>query len=801
MEGRAIFLLRLRLPLRQKLLGSHCKIAGSNSSSVTYIEAHGTGTPLGDPIEVSGLSQVYAAGEVPCYLTAAKSNIGHLESAAGVAGLIKVLLSMKYGVIPKVVHFSSINPNIKLNRTRLKIAEGNIEWPKIFRERSAQYRAGLSSFGMGGVNAHVIVESWNRRNTTKQSALKQTQPARIHAIPYSAANNEGIIELLRAHAAFYKSNKDDIGLENIAYTMQYGRANQASRFCICASSLQELTDKIDQYTGGALDLSDRSVSRYSEHELPAKLLEKIADWERGGNVLWDASRFTEDARRIPLPGYPFAKRTCWFDNSFTKKEKLESQNTRDRSMHISTYHISKGDVFYKHHVVQGEPIMPAAKFVALMLEHLKKWYVENLSLSEIFWIAPFKLKKQIEKLYVRSESENGRLSLVVCDDEREYVTATASETRVEKWALGETITENDTFSKSDIILDKSEVYVRFKKYGLDYGDYFMVIEKAIINEREVIADINCEHGVNHVGQDNVAILDGVFQCVVLLHTKQSNYDEKSQFVPFYLRSLVWGPTDKAKKYVVHVFKHGDDDASLQFSMILRSETGDFISGFTCFQKKKYGRLEGKSTGEQVRLSLFSTELRANPLAMQAEKVKSLTIISNASSLFYSNLEEKIGKVRYIEKSKTRGEDQFEVISDILRDGGDGHNIVIVDDQLTRSSISSDEGDYQLVFRLIRHVLKNKVTKTVQVYYAYSHSAGSLQKAHAILAGFARTLKLENPHVKLETVGFDLSTRLIGKRISIKRFSRIIMPPFAKWFGKGTQGTTRLYAGVNKAIFR
>ena len=93
---------------------------------------------------------------------------------------------------------------------------------------------------MGGVNAHVIVEGWNRRNTTKQSALKQTQPARTHAIPYSAANNEGIIELLRVHAAFYKSNRDDIGLENIAYTMQSGRANQASRFCMCASSLMEL---------------------------------------------------------------------------------------------------------------------------------------------------------------------------------------------------------------------------------------------------------------------------------------------------------------------------------------------------------------------------------------------------------------------------------------------------------------------------------------------------------------------------------------------------------------------------------
>ena len=75
---------------------------------------------------------------MPCYLTAAKSNIGHLESAAGVAGLIKVLLSMKYGIIPKVMHFSSINPNINLYNTRFKIAKSNIDWPKKCWKNSLQ---------------------------------------------------------------------------------------------------------------------------------------------------------------------------------------------------------------------------------------------------------------------------------------------------------------------------------------------------------------------------------------------------------------------------------------------------------------------------------------------------------------------------------------------------------------------------------------------------------------------------------------------------------------------------------------
>ncbi len=127
------------------------------AEDVSYVEAHGTGTSLGDPIELQALQSVYGnvkpAGDT-CLLGAVKTNLGHLEAAAGFAGLIKVVLAMEHGSIPKNLHFTQLNPQSSLKGTRLKIADRQEAWPRQGRPRLA----GVSSLGFGGTNAHLIVE-------------------------------------------------------------------------------------------------------------------------------------------------------------------------------------------------------------------------------------------------------------------------------------------------------------------------------------------------------------------------------------------------------------------------------------------------------------------------------------------------------------------------------------------------------------------------------------------------------------------------------------------------------------------
>ena len=125
---------------------------------IDYIETHGTGTALGDPIEVNTLSSVFSEGRTadnPLVIGATKANIGHLEAAAGIAGLIKVVLAMQHKAIPQQIHFKVLNPHIEINEALIQIPRAKRAWE---RQKNRPRRAGISSFGFSGTNAHVIVE-------------------------------------------------------------------------------------------------------------------------------------------------------------------------------------------------------------------------------------------------------------------------------------------------------------------------------------------------------------------------------------------------------------------------------------------------------------------------------------------------------------------------------------------------------------------------------------------------------------------------------------------------------------------
>src|SRR6185437_15651965 len=145
-------------------------------SDIGYIETHGTGTSLGDPIEIEAASAVYGqpgAGVPPCILGAVKTNLGHLEAAAGIAGIIKTVLCLEHGEIPGNLHFHQLNPEISLDGTRLKIPTENTPWARSEKPRVA----GVSSFGLGGTNGHVILE---------EAPLLPTQGAHGRTIPLPA---------------------------------------------------------------------------------------------------------------------------------------------------------------------------------------------------------------------------------------------------------------------------------------------------------------------------------------------------------------------------------------------------------------------------------------------------------------------------------------------------------------------------------------------------------------------------------------------------------------------------------------
>ncbi len=153
-DGRSNGLTAPNAPAQREVITRALRSADVAAASVNFIETHGTGTPLGDPIEFDALAAVYGRGEVPCALGAVKSNFGHLEAAAGITGIIKTVLALRHARIPRNLNFSEWNPAIDPSGTRLFIPTESVPWPATDGPR----RAAVSSFGMGGTNAHVVLE-------------------------------------------------------------------------------------------------------------------------------------------------------------------------------------------------------------------------------------------------------------------------------------------------------------------------------------------------------------------------------------------------------------------------------------------------------------------------------------------------------------------------------------------------------------------------------------------------------------------------------------------------------------------
>ncbi|HEY0737916.1 MAG TPA: acyltransferase domain-containing protein, partial [Herpetosiphonaceae bacterium] len=199
-------------------------MAGIAPDTIGYIEAHGTGTRLGDPIEVAALRQVFSAvgAEHRCALGSIKTNLGHLDTAAGVTGLIKAVLALHHGQIPPSLHFSAANPALSLDSSPFYVNTSLKDWTRADEPR----RAGVSSFGIGGTNAHVVLE--------EAPPLAPTTPGHQAQLLVLSAKTDSALEAATNNLIDYLEHTPAIDLADVAYTLQMGRAPfQRRRMLVC----------------------------------------------------------------------------------------------------------------------------------------------------------------------------------------------------------------------------------------------------------------------------------------------------------------------------------------------------------------------------------------------------------------------------------------------------------------------------------------------------------------------------------------------------------------------------------------
>ncbi len=310
--------------------------------TISYVEAHGAGTVVGDPIEIHALSQAFETEDRQyCALGSVKSNIGHAESASGIAGLVKVLLQMTNRTLVPTLHANYLNPNIQFKAGPFFVQRDRQTWsrPKI-GDTIVPRRASVSSLGEGGTNVHVILEE----SPTQTPAEVKQGP---YLIPLSGADKRALREAVENLRRFVLRRMvrtwdgEALDMQALAYTLQVGRTAMPERFVAVVEDAETLERALRKYLeqpesaqeadpvneqGGDIDL----ISRFSTDETPEQLFRernwsRLAQlWMQGWDIEWHNFYERGSIPRMQLPTYPFQRRRFWFQPASDEQpEELE----------------------------------------------------------------------------------------------------------------------------------------------------------------------------------------------------------------------------------------------------------------------------------------------------------------------------------------------------------------------------------------------------------------------------------------------------------------------------------------------
>ncbi|AKJ29422.1 non-ribosomal peptide synthetase [Caldimonas brevitalea] len=305
---------------------------GIDPATLCYVEAHGTGTALGDPIEVAALTDAwrrYTDQRQFCGLGSVKTNIGHLDTAAGMAGLIKLALGLRHGEMPRTLHYRSPNPAIDFAQSPFYVLTDNL---RLDADAALPPRVALSSFGIGGTNAHAILEQCRPPQRAAAAPIPSTSPDLFVLSAQNESRLKAYAESLLAFLPDYRQQGGDWA--GLIHTLQVGRKAMACRLAFPVDNFESLEQKLacyvqggplpeDIYTGNTRQHRDAAVAMFDdpdEVELLTRQWLGKAQWHKlgrlwvqGVDVDWRArDPGTRPApQRVSLPGYPFAQKAYW----------------------------------------------------------------------------------------------------------------------------------------------------------------------------------------------------------------------------------------------------------------------------------------------------------------------------------------------------------------------------------------------------------------------------------------------------------------------------------------------------------
>ncbi len=432
---------------QEDLIAGVWEKAGINPETISFIEAHGTGTVLGDPIEIKGITNAfkrYTDKTQFCGLGTVKGNIGHLVAPSGLAGLIKVVLCLKNKQVPPTINFKRPNPYINFIESPVYLVDKTVH----LENSSYPLRAGVSSFGISGTNTHVIVEE--APVFTDAPGLNRDKH---YAFTLSTRKGSVLEDLLIEYKEFF--DKATIGsLENICYTANTGRGHYNVRLALVPKDYEDLKHKIQVLCSDGMkenpeegvffgshkvvegitasEMEDGMLTKdekrkldmlaglksaeYVKHHNPEELNELCAMYIQGADIPWSSIYAEEEVHRVSLPIYPFEKKRYWPQSDNKSEIPIRGERTRE-SHHVSgektlhplleKLHLESMNqkVFttefsadkhwvLKEHKVTGKHVMPGVAYLEIALQAgMHHFGTKSLRLNDIVILSPLMLEE------------------------------------------------------------------------------------------------------------------------------------------------------------------------------------------------------------------------------------------------------------------------------------------------------------------------------------------------------------------------------------------------------------------------
>lgn len=460
------------------------------AKQVSYIELHGTGTKLGDPIEVDALKDAWNQLGLnnPCnnkiFLGSIKTHIGHLEAVAGLASIIKVLLAFKYKKLPKNGHFQHLNPLISLEGTNFSVLQENIEWNNLGEDRVA----GISSFGFGGSNVHVVL----RECSVLPSVNIESSSPELFCL--SARSLFSLKKRLEELCNWLKNetSKTRFSIKACAYTLNSKRTHFEFRTTFIASTREELIQKLEEKIKNEQPIL-RTKPTHQKIDFHLSLteerhafLQQIAQaYLRGSSINWDTLYSTmSNTSLLDLPFYPFKHASYWFetaDNSEPWDEIIQHPIKRKKSEQISIHsstpgifqvEISVDHHWLKDHLVCGTSILPGVAYLELVYQCFVQ---TNSSLApnyfyNVYWINPLICLSQQLKFEIHFEPIERGAAYTLLSQGKIYGSG----------MIGCHMDSAKPFQSSEAICQKylegrQNIYALFDKGNISYGLFFQNI--------------------------------------------------------------------------------------------------------------------------------------------------------------------------------------------------------------------------------------------------------------------------------------------------------------------------------------